>query len=115
MDSDLARFEEGLQKLLHADADVGDIIDQVLAGDGNAAAEATDGDFVFKKPVGRAPKAKKKAAQTTFYSRKEVVADFQRQTNPELAAGPPVKGDAMSALMDVSERFMQKGRYSVLS
>ena len=47
--------------------------------------------------------------QTTFYSRKEIVYDFQRQTNPDLAPGPPVKGDALSALMDVSERFMQKG------
>ena len=47
--------------------------------------------------------------QTTFYSRKEIVYDFQRQTNSDLAPGPPVKGDALSALMDVSERFMQKG------
>ena len=55
------------------------------------------------------------STQTTFYSRKEIVYDFQRQTNPDLAPGPPVKGDALSALMDVSERFMQKGRHSVLS
>ena len=48
--------------------------------------------------------------QSTFYSRREVVSDFQRQTDPEAAPGPPVKGDAVSTLMDVSERFMLKGR-----
>ena len=51
--------------------------------------------------------------QSTFYSRREVVSDFQRQTDPEAAPGPPVKGDAVSTLMDVSERFMLKG--SVIS
>ena len=61
---ELARLQAGLQKLLRADADVEDIIDNVLAaGEGNAAAAAND-DFVFKKPVGMAPRAKKqKAAQ----------------------------------------------------
>ena len=48
--------------------------------------------------------------QSTFYSRREVVSDFQRQTDPEAAPGPPVKGDAVSTLMDVSERFMLKVR-----
>ena len=63
-------MQEGLKKLLNADADVNDIIDNVLAGDGNATATAGD-DFAFKKPMGRAPRAKKqKAPQTTFYSRK---------------------------------------------
>ena len=58
---ELARLQAGLQKLLRADADVEDIIDNVLAaGEGNAAAAAND-DFVFKKPVGRAPRAKKAA------------------------------------------------------
>ena len=37
------------------------------------------------------------------------MSDFQRQTDPEAAPGPPVKGDAVSTLMDVSERFMLKG------
>ena len=63
---ELARLQAGLQKLLRADADVEDIIDNVLAaGDGNgagAAAAASDGDFAFKKPVGRAPRAKKQKA-----------------------------------------------------
>lgn len=43
------------------------------------------------------------------------MSDFQRQTNPDLPPGPPMKGDALMALMDVSERFMLKGRCSVLS
>ena len=48
--------------------------------------------------------------QSTFYSRRDVVSDFQRQKDPESAPGPPVKGDAVSTLMDVSERFMLKVR-----
>ena len=64
--ADLARLNAGLQRLLNTDADVEDIIDNVLAaGDGNgagAAAAASDGDFAFKKPVGRAPRAKKQKA-----------------------------------------------------
>ena len=64
--ADLARLNAGLQRLLNTDADVEDIIDNVLAageetGAGSAVA-ASDGDFAFKKPVGRAPRAKKQKA-----------------------------------------------------
>ena len=65
--ADQARLQYSrLQRLLNTDADVEDIIDNVLAaGEGNgagAAAAASDGDFAFKKPVGRAPRAKKQKA-----------------------------------------------------
>ena len=64
--TDLARLNAGLQRLLNTDADVEDIIDNVLAaGEGTgarSAAAAIDGDFAFKKPVGRAPRAKKQKA-----------------------------------------------------
>ena len=65
--ADQARLQYSrLQRLLNTDADVEDIIDNVLAaGEENgagAAAAASDGDFAFKKPVGRAPRAKKQKA-----------------------------------------------------
>ena len=65
--ADQARLQYSrLQRLLNTDADVEDIIDNVLAaGEGNgagAAAAASEGDFAFKKPVGRAPRAKKQKA-----------------------------------------------------
>ena len=102
----LARLVRGARALLQSGGDEGvlQIIDGVLDEERRAA----DDDDVFKKPVGRAPVAKKKVAQSTFYSRKEVVYDFQRQTDPDLVPGPPVKGEALTSLMDVSERFMQK-------
>ena len=65
--ADQARLQYSrLQRLLNTDADVEDIIDNVLAaGEGNGAgvaAATSDGDFAFKKPVGRAPRAKKQKA-----------------------------------------------------
>jgi hypothetical protein len=102
-----------LQRFLNSDRkDVEHMIDELLADGVDGRVEARDDAAVFKKPIGRAPKMKqpvaKKVRRSTIYSRKEVMADFQSQSDPDIPPGPKLNKDAQSALMDVSQRFMQK-------
>ncbi len=93
------------RNFLHAKREQLDELLNDLLKEAPTSTAAADQD-VFKKPVGPAPRKRIRSSST--YSRKDVLRAFQHESDPDTPPGPRLKKDAESALMEISERFVQK-------